>query len=83
MEKVFELIKKERERQDKKWGVNKHDSFVWLAIITEELGEVAQAIFSSNGRAIRDELVQVAAVAVAWLEQFDHWDETNNKKELN
>jgi NTP pyrophosphatase (non-canonical NTP hydrolase) len=50
-----------------------------LACLTEELGEVAQEVLTQEGRrlardtvgtpeALRKELVQVAAVAVAWIE---------------
>lgn len=54
-----------------------------LAVLTEEVGEVAhelneqigkparrQAHFDSQAR-LRDELIQVAAVCVAWLEAID------------
>lgn len=67
----------ERERQDMRWGTQDHDDPRWLAILTEELGEVARevveelAIPRSRGYQIREELVQVAAVAVAWLEAID------------
>ena len=40
-----------------------------LAILMEEVGEVARAINDRQSRdELRAELVQVAAVAVAWLE---------------
>jgi NTP pyrophosphatase (non-canonical NTP hydrolase) len=50
-----------------------------LACLTEELGEVAQEVLTQEGRrlardtvgtpeALRKELVQVAAVALAWIE---------------
>jgi NTP pyrophosphatase (non-canonical NTP hydrolase) len=50
-----------------------------LACLTEELGEVAREVLTQEGRrlardtvgtraALRSELVQVAAVAVAWIE---------------
>lgn len=52
-----------------------------LAVLTEELGEVAKALlwvadpeaFDLDLRTLelRDELVQVAAVSVAWLESLD------------
>ena len=38
-----------------------------LAILVEEVGEVATEVQTGNVAALRDELVQVAAVAVAWL----------------
>lgn len=53
-----------------------------LRVLVEEVGEVAEAIdsleFSNPPRRVRmlqahlqDELIQVAAVAVAWLESFE------------
>lgn len=50
-----------------------------LACLTEELGEVAQEVLTQEGRrlardtvgtpeALRKEIVQVAAVALAWIE---------------
>lgn len=73
----------ERIRQDVKWGEQNQDPTVWLAILTEEVGEVAKEI--ADGRApcsptsagginlgqYREELVQVAAVAVAAIECLD------------
>jgi len=48
-----------------------------VAILTEECGEVSEAVLdggpipsATSARSLRDELVQVAAVAVAWLESF-------------
>lgn len=40
-----------------------------LAILVEEVGEVARAM--CEGKGLRDELIQVAAVAVAWVERMD------------
>ena len=73
---IFELINQERRRQDEKWG---RRPGYWpasqdrkLAVLVEEVGEVAEAILTdSKGKPAQDirmELVQVAAVAVAWLE---------------
>jgi NTP pyrophosphatase (non-canonical NTP hydrolase) len=72
-------IATERERQDNKWGVQDHDPAVWLSILAEETGEVARAVlgfhFPHGGDNpvgnYRDELVQVAAVAVAAIESVD------------
>ena len=61
----------ERHRQDKKWGVQVHDPVSWLVILGEEFGEVAKAICEKDEREYRKELVQVAAVAVAAVEEFD------------
>jgi len=47
-----------------------------LAVLTEEVGEVARAVLSMKGLAkdeieLRKELIQVAAVALAWLEGME------------
>lgn len=73
MENVLNLIRAERERQNKKWGEQNHDDYRWLAILTEEVGELAQAILhdefgGSHAGTAKTELVHVAAVAVQWLE---------------
>ncbi len=69
--KVIEAVLEERRRQDDKWGVQHHGPDGWLAILTEELGEVAKAILEGSGLRYRDELIQVAAVAVAAVECLD------------
>lgn len=66
----------ERLRQDEKWGVQNHDPLKWLAIETEELGEVAKEClrWHFGGRDLanyRKEMVQVAAVALAAIECLD------------
>lgn len=69
----------ERERQDAKWGEQNHHAFAWLGVLVEEVGEFAQAAlkatFSGGNptriREAREELIQVAAVALAMLEAFD------------
>lgn len=40
-----------------------------LAILVEEIGEIAKAI--QYGAGLRDELIQVAAVCAAWVEFLD------------
>lgn len=70
---ALKKILKERDRQNVKWGEQNHDDYRWLAILSEELGEVSQAILHDEfgGEAagtVEEELVQVAAVAVQWLE---------------
>ncbi len=65
-------VREERRRQLDKWGDQHHPDSWWMVIETEELGEVARAIFDGEDLLkIREELVQVAAVAVAWIEDID------------
>lgn len=72
MEEVLTAIRKERTRQDKLWGeLNRtytHER--WLAVLTEEVGEVARDVLEGKPT-LREELVQVAAVAVAFIESLD------------
>lgn len=67
-DKAIELILAERRKQDAKWGVQRHDPATWMMIAVEELGEVSQANLQRDPQAYRKELVQMAAVMVAWLE---------------
>ncbi len=65
-------IKEERLRQNEKWGEDRHLSpLLWNAILTEEVGEVAKEVLEKCP-SLRDELIQVAAVALAWLEDIDN-----------
>ena len=50
-ESVIQDIISERRRQDAKWGAQNHSDFVWLAILSEEVGEAAQAILKVNDSA--------------------------------
>ena len=68
----------ERTRQDNLWGEQNHDDPRWGAILGEEFGEVCQEVNGvtfGNARehlpALRNELIQVAAVAVSWAEAID------------
>lgn len=78
-EQVFALIDAERGRQAAKWrgphfwGVGDCSSggvdvVVKMAVLTEECGEVARAVLDAKPDDLRTELIQVAAVATAWLE---------------
>lgn len=71
-EHIFALILAERGRQDLKWGSQRdHSNFRWLAILIEEVGETAKAILEGVKFEIGiNEIVQVAAVAVCWLESL-------------
>lgn len=70
---VFRLIGQEREKQNAKFPKSnlpywKDDDGIKLAVLTEEVGEVARAYLEHDPAQLRAELIQVAAVAVAWLE---------------
>lgn len=66
---VFASINEEREKQDKKFGVQNHGDLYWLAILTEEVGEAAQAVIQERTyEEVEKEMLHVAAVAVSWIE---------------
>lgn len=78
-ERIYTDISKEREHQAVKWNKNHPWGFgdcssgsvaaiVKAAVLGEECGEVAKAVLDHDQFALRYELIQVAAVAVAWLE---------------
>ena len=79
---VYALIDAERARQAEKWaaphswGQGDGSSpgvapIVKVAVLSEECGEVARAVLDNAYiMDLRAELVQVAAVAVAWLESM-------------
>ncbi|MEK3887473.1 hypothetical protein [Bacillus sp. FSL K6-3431] len=73
---VLDAVYDERYLQLKKWGLQRHSYGVWLMILMEEVGEVAQAMQKgkkwskdSDQDNLYEELIQVAAVAVAIAEQ--------------
>lgn len=81
---IFAEITQERDRQDEKWGEQNHAPFTWLAILGEEFGEISRAALEAhfqqgvtsvpltqNYRHYREELIQLAAVAVAMVECLD------------
>ena len=70
---IWSAILAERARQAGTWGYGDCSSpgvaaIVKVAVLSEETGEVARAILDSQDP--RTELIQVAAVAVAWLESL-------------
>lgn len=65
-------LARERWRQDEKFGDSTHLSDErWLAILAEEFGEVAHDVMNQHWPNLEKELIQVAAVTIAWLEAID------------
>jgi NTP pyrophosphatase (non-canonical NTP hydrolase) len=80
-ELTLSAIRAEAMRQDAKWGEQNHDPEVWLAILTEEVGELAQAMLADRFDSGRDEkmhdshhdtmeieAIQIAAVSAQFVE---------------
>lgn len=78
-EHIYNLIDAERLLQQDKWE-HPHDwgqgdcssldvePITKVAVLTEELGEVARAVLENDPESLRGELVQLGACVVAWLE---------------
>lgn len=78
-EDIYAAIDAERVRQSAKWSQphpwGKGDAsspnvepMTKVGVLTEELGEVARAVLDGDHNQLQEELVQLAAVAIAWLE---------------
>ena len=67
----YDLIEIERNRQDEKWGEQRHTDEKWLAIAVEELGEVAKAVLEKDDVELLPEIVQLAAVLENWVTARD------------
>ena len=80
-DEILTAIQDERDRQAQLWN-REHDwgygdcssrnlpNITKAAVLGEEVGEVQRAVLDRDNDALRRELVQVAAVAVAWLESM-------------
>lgn len=75
---LVDQIAAERTRQDSKWGEQNHAPAFYLMILGEEVGEAnkaaLEAYFLKDPARLedyRDELIQVAAVAIAMIECLD------------
>lgn len=72
-DEVYYAINKERDRQDDKWGPNKPQSLPgFLIVLEKELQEAKDAWVKNveGEHAPLNELVQIAATAVACLEKY-------------
>lgn len=78
--KAMTDIINERARQDERWGEQNHYPQFWMGILGEEYGELCEAVnetvFDNDTdkggyENMRKEAVQVAAVALAFIECLD------------
>lgn len=81
--KVTDEVQYERRKQDAKWGPQNHSPIEWIAILGEEFGEASKEALEHHWEGkhypvdadrlhrLREELLQVAAVAVAAIESLD------------
>lgn len=73
-DEVLVAVHNERRFQDDKWGSiasNPHDFGTWFILIEAELAEAKEALIKggSGRNSLRNELIQVAALCFAALEQ--------------
>lgn len=78
MQSILTEVKEERKKQDLRFGSQPRSlkPIVYLTVLTEELGEVARSIIEGDSDNYRLELIQLAAVAVAAVEDFDRGNST-------
>lgn len=70
---ALSLVISERGVQNEKWGEQNHTPEIYLAILVEEVGELAQEIlnarlYNNENPNLMVEAVQVAAVSLAMVE---------------
>ncbi len=83
VQKIVSDILKERARQNDKWGEQNRTPCQWTTILTEEVGEFAEAALGTelggeNAKAnlnMREEAIHCAAVAFQILESIDRAQE--------
>lgn len=68
---LYREVEAERLRQEWKWGIQHHGRFEWASILGEEYGEVCQAGNEGDIAQQRKELIECAAVCLAWAEDID------------
>lgn len=80
-DRVLHDVLGERKRQDDKWGDQLyHTNERWNVIGVEEVGEVAKAIFDEDKDVhLYEEIIQVAAVYVAWAESIQRLGGLNER----
>jgi hypothetical protein len=68
-EEIFQAISRERDYQDKKWGIRDHQIASWMAIMKGEMNEADIAWLKEGDKNTLKEILQVIAVGVACLER--------------
>lgn len=72
-EDALTWIREERRRQLMKWGMRGQEMTdeTFLKVLMEEVGEVARAMLENDPKNMREEIIQVAAVCAAKIQQID------------
>lgn len=73
-----ECVKRERARQIEQGRSRTNYDEVWHLILSEEVGEVAEAILEAHQDgypfSLIEELAQCAAVIETWVEDIGNWE---------
>jgi len=64
---MWDLVQMESQRQVMKWGIQDRTPFEWMTYITEEVGELAEAISEHAYRGGRADCVTREAIQTATL----------------
>ena len=77
--RIFNMISAEGDKQVKKWGVQDRSPFEWMTFLTEEAGELAQAISEHEFRdglsdVVVREAIQTAVLAAKIAEMYLNLD---------
>jgi NTP pyrophosphatase (non-canonical NTP hydrolase) len=72
---IDRMVYEEHKRQIAKWGVQSRTAFEWITYLTEEVGELAEAVSEQEYRggasaAVTKEAIQVATLALKIAEMF-------------
>lgn len=59
-------VQTERLRQDAKWGEQNHDPTMWMTILAEEVGELAEAMLEERAFRLVGEIVGDPPNSVDW-----------------
>jgi len=70
-ERVVQRIQQERKRQDGRYGEQNHANFGWFVILSAEVNELKDILWTHDTESISSYIIQVAAVCVAWLEKLE------------
>lgn len=68
-------LRAERGRQIEKWGHGNPGWGTMIAVLTEEVGEVARALLEADAPNMRTELIQTGAVCCRIYEQLERGDQ--------
>jgi hypothetical protein len=70
-EEVFNIINKEREHQEKKWGIKHDDNHPisdWLIFMRKYLNEAENALYESNCDGVMTAIKKITLLGVAAME---------------